>query len=89
MSLAPSPTPGLISETFCIFKGKGQSQNPDRWRPIAMSNFIYRLLMRWFYHTLYPLIAPKLHPQQFRGCQGSSTAHATQAFLQDLEHIND
>ena len=39
--------------------------------------------------TLYPLIAPQLHPKQFGGRQGSSTAHATQAFLQELEHMND
>ena len=74
------PDPWLISESFCIFKGKGQWQDPDRWRPIAMSNSMYRLLMRWVYHTLYPLIAPQLRPKQFDGRQGSSTAHATQAF---------
>ena len=46
-------------------------------------------LMRWVYHTLYPLIAPQLHPKQFGGRQGSSTAHATQAFLQELGHMAD
>ena len=83
------PDPWLVSETFCIFKGKGQWQDPDRWRPIAMRNSIYRLLMRWVYHTLYPLIAPQLNPKQFGGRQGSSTAQATQAFLQDLKHMAD
>ena len=83
------PDPWLVSETFCIFEGKGQWQDPDRWPPIAMSNSIYRLLMRWVYHTLYPLIARQLHPKQFGGRQGSSTAHATQAFLQELEHMAD
>ena len=83
------PDPWLVSETFCIFKGKGQWQDPHRWRPIAMSNPIYRLLMRWVYHTLYALIAPQLQPKQFGGRQGSSTAHATQAFLQELKHMAD
>ena len=81
--------PWLIPETFCIFRGKGQWQDPDRGLPIAMSNSIHRLLMRWVYHTLYPLIAPQLHPKQFGGRQGSSTSHASQAFLQDLEHTNN
>ena len=36
----------LVSEPLCIFKGKGSWQDPDRWRPIAMSNWVYRLLMR-------------------------------------------
>ena len=54
-----------------------------------MSNSIYKLLMRWIYHTLYPLIAPQVHPKQFGGRQGSSTAHATLAFLRDLKHMND
>ena len=40
------PDDWLISETFCIFKGKGKWQDPDRWRPIAMSNSVYRLFMR-------------------------------------------
>ena len=43
------PLPWLVSETLCLYKGKGSWQDPDRWRPIAMSNFIYRLLMRWVY----------------------------------------
>ena len=33
----------LVSETFCICKGKGSLRDPDRWRPIAMSNSIYRV----------------------------------------------
>ena len=60
------PQPWLVSETFCLFKGKGQWQDPDRWRPIAMSNSIYRLFMRWVYSKLYPLVSPHLHPNQFR-----------------------
>ena len=54
-----------------------------------MSNSIYRLVMRWIYKTLYPLIAPLLHTCQFGGRQGSSTAHATQVFLNDLDSLTD
>ena len=61
------PHPWLGSGTFCIFKGKGAWQHADRWRPIAMSNSIYRLLMRWVYRTLYPLLSPHPHPRQFGG----------------------
>ena len=75
------PTPWPISETFCLFKGKGQWQDPDRWRPTAMSNSIYRLLMRWVYKSLYPLLSPLIHRKQFGGKQGVSTAHATHTFL--------
>ena len=53
-----------------------------------MSNSIYRLLMRWVYRTLYPLISPLLHPRQFGG-QGTSPAHATQTFLQDLDQLDN
>ena len=76
----------LISETLCIFKGKGSWRDPDRWRPIAMSNSVYRLLMRWIYKKLYPLISPHLHPRQYGGRQGVSTAHATQTFLDDIDN---
>ena len=58
------PREWLVSETFCLFKEKGKWQDPDRWRPIAMSNSIYRLLMRWVHATLYPLISPHLHRRQ-------------------------
>ena len=78
----------LVSETLCIFKGKGSWRDPDRWRPIAMSNSVYRLLMRWVYKKLYPLISPQLHPRQFGGRQGVSTAHATQTFLDDIDSGN-
>ena len=83
------PQPWLVSETFCLFKGKGQWQDPDRWRPIAMSNSIYRLFMRWVYSKLYPLVSPHLHPNQFGGRQGTSTAHATQIFLDAIDSIRD
>ena len=78
----------LVSETFCLFKGKGKWQDPDRWRPIAMSNSIYRLLMQWVHATLYPLISPHLHPRQFGGKQGRSPAQATHAFMHDIEQYD-
>ena len=71
----------LVSETLCIFKGKGSWRDPDRWRPIAMSNSVHQLLLRWVSKNLYPLISPQLHPRQFGGKQGVSTTHATQTFL--------
>ena len=79
-----APQSWLTSETFCIFKGKGSWQDPDRWRPIAMSNCIYRLLMRWCYKKLYPLLSPLLHSCQFGRRQEISTSHATQTFLKEI-----
>ena len=78
----------LVSETLCIFKGKVSWRDPDRWRPIAMSNSVYRLLMRWVYKRLYPLISPQLHPRQFGGRQGVSTVHAKPTFLDDIDGGN-
>ena len=54
-----------------------------------MSNSVYRLLMRWVYHTLYPLLSPLLHPRQFGGRQGTSPVHATQTFLHDIVHMDN
>ena len=50
-----------------------------------MSNSIYRLLMRWCYKTLYPLLSPQIHTRRFGERQGVSTAHATQTFLNDMD----
>ena len=46
---------------------------------------IYRLLMRWCYKKLYPLLSPLLHSRQFGGRQGISTSHITQTFLNDID----
>ena len=83
------PLPWLVSETLCLYKGKGSWQAPDSRRPIAMSNSIYRLLMRLVYCTLYPLLSPLLHPRQFSGRQGTSPAHGTQTFLYDIDHLDN
>ena len=66
------PHSWLVSGTFCIYKGKGSWRDPDRWRLIAMSNSVYRLLMRWVYKRAYPLLSPHLHNRQFGGRQGVS-----------------
>ena len=46
---------------------------------------MYRLLMRWVYKNLYPLVSPHLHPRQFESKRGVPTTHATQAFLNDMD----
>ena len=79
------PHAWLTSETLCVYKGKGPWRDLDRWRPIAMSNSIYRLLMRWTHMRLYPLLSPLINTRQFGDRRGVSTAHATQAFLNDLD----
>ena len=79
------PDEWLVSKTLCLFKGKGEWRDPDRWRPIAMSIAICRLLMRWVYRVTYPLISPRPHSRQFGGRQGVSTTNATQVFLDELD----
>ena len=54
-----------------------------------MSNSIYRLFMRWVYSKLYPLVSPHLHPNQFGGRQGTSTANATQIVLDAIDSVRD
>ena len=83
------PKPWLVSETFCLSKGNGQWQDPDRWRPIAMSNSVHRLFMCWVYSKVYPLLSRYLHLNQFGGRQGKSTALATQMFLDTVNSIPD
>ena len=50
-----------------------------------MSNSVYRLLMRWVYKRVYPLLSPHLHNRQFGGRQGVSTAHDTNTFLNNMD----
>ena len=50
-----------------------------------MSNNIHRPLMRWTHMRLYALLSPHIIARQFGGRRGVSTAHATQAFFNDLD----
>ena len=52
-----------------------------------MSNSIYRLVMRWVYKSLYPLLSPPIQRKQFGGKQGVWTAHAKHTFLDDLDAV--
>ena len=50
------PTTFMHSQTVFLYKGEGQWQDPDRWRPIAMSNSIDRLMMRCVHAKIYPML---------------------------------
>ena len=63
-----------------FFNGKGTLIDG---RHIVMSNNIYRLPMHLVHRSLYPLLSPRMHPRQFWGKQGTSSAHATPTLLND------
>ena len=66
-----------LSNTLPLYKGKGSWTDPDRWRPIAMSNSIYRLLARWIYSVILPILSPFLSKHQYGGLKGRSCGMAT------------
>ena len=83
------PSAVSMSATLPLYKGKGSWTDPDRWRPIAMSNSIYRLLARWIYSVIHPILTPFLSKHQFGGMRGRScgmaTAHLLDHILQNTE----
>ena len=83
------PTTFMHSQTVCLYKGKGQSQDPDRWRPIAMSNSIHHLIMRWVHAKIYPMLVSWLHPHQYGGRRGVSPAHATLSLMDMIDATCD
>ena len=48
------------SETVCFYKS-GDWRQGDRWRPIALSNSLYRTIPRWIYHQLVPILSLAMH----------------------------
>ena len=74
-----------LSETLCIFKNKGDWRDAINWRPIAMSNSIYRLLMRWVTISSSSLIENLLDPTQFGGRKGRGPGMATLHLLDQIE----
>lgn len=78
--------PPAVSEslTLTLYKGKGSWTDADRWRPIAMSNSIYRLLARWLYSNILPILSPFLSQYQFGGLRGRSCGMATSHLLNKI-----
>ena len=83
------PTTFMHSQTICLYKGKGQWQDPDWWRPNAMSNSIYRLNMRGVHAKIYPMLVTWLHPHQYGGRRGVSPAHATLSLMDMIDATCD
>lgn len=75
------------SETLCVFKNKGDWRDAKNWRPIAMSNSIYRLLMRWITHIFQENIEGQLDDTQFGGRKGRSPGMATLHLLDQIEKV--
>ena len=78
------PASVSMSTTLPLYKGKGSWTDPDRWRPIAMSNSIYRLLTRWIYSIIQPMLAPFLSKHQYGGLRGRSCGMATAQLLDSM-----
>ena len=76
------PASVSLSTTLPLYKGKGSWTDPDRWRPIAMSNSIYRLLTRWIYSVISPILVPFLSKHQYGGLNGRSCGMATTQLLE-------
>ena len=83
------PTTFMHSQTVCLCKGKGEWQDPDRWRPMTMSNSIYRLIMRWVHAKIYPMLVTWLRPHQYGGRRGVSPARATLSLMDMIEATCD
>ena len=71
------------SETVCFYK-KGDWRDGEKWRPIALSNSLYRAIARWIYSILVTIITPLITAWQFGGLKGRTTASST---FQLLEHV--
>ena len=83
------PPPSCIPKRSACAKGKRQWQDPDRWRSIAMSNSINRLIMRWVHAKIYPMLVTWLHAHQYGQLRGVSPAHATLSLMDMIDATCD
>jgi hypothetical protein len=67
----------LSSETVNFFKNKGDWRDPKRWRAIALSHALYRLIAKWIYSHLYDQLIPFITYQQHGGMRGKSPSMCT------------
>ena len=83
------PTSFMHSQMVCLYKSKGQWQDPHRWRPKAIASSIYRLIMRWVHAKIYPMLVTWLHPHHYGGRRGVSPAHATRSLMDMIDATCD
>lgn len=77
LSLGELPPSLCPSSTRALYKGSGDWRLGKRWRPISMTQAVYRVLMRVVRDYVVPVVERVLSPTQFGSRKGRSTAMAT------------
>ena len=75
----------LNSTLIGIFKNKERWWEPSSWRPICMATAPYRIAARFLKGFLLASISRHIHPHQYGGLPGRTTASATLR-VQELMH---
>jgi Retron-type reverse transcriptase len=70
--------PSLFKDTrvFPLYK-KGDPLEAKAWRPISITNALYRIVFKLMYQQLYEHLEPQLHPLQFGARKNRSCAQTT------------
>ena len=70
--------PHFLNSTLVgVFKNKERWWDPSSWRPICMSTAAYRIAARYLKGYLLACVQTQIHPHQYGGLPGRSTAMAT------------
>ena len=70
--------PSVFKDTrvFPLYK-KGDPLEAKAWRPISITNALYRIVFKLMYQQLYEHLEPQLHPLQFGARKNRSCAQTT------------
>lgn len=70
--------PHFLNSTLVgVFKNKERWWEPSSWRPICMSTAAYRIAARFLKASLLSVVQQQIHPHQYGGLPGKTTAMAT------------
>jgi hypothetical protein len=68
-----------------LYKGKGETNDPNSYRGIALESNIFKLLTRILTNRIVGKVNPKIPEEQFGFRRGRGTLHSIQNLLNDIE----
>jgi hypothetical protein len=73
------------STIITLYKDKGETNDPNSYRGIALESYIFKLLTRILTNRIVGKVNPKIPEKQFGFRRGRGTLHAIQNLLNALE----
>ena len=79
------PQSWRISTLKVLYKGKGDTNDPNSYRGIALECTAFKILTGLLTNRLYDMVQREIPEEQFGFMKGKSTLHAVKCIQEDIE----